>query len=186
MTKAEAGRLLQSFVDVTVETLGALGDVRIKALGTLSVDWHDGRVVRSPRDRRRMFLDGRHRVSFRAAERLREAVAQRSPQLWKDQRHQAAWRLAETLLSDLEIYHADKVPADVTANASDVQVAERCAAAFGAHWRRVVATFEQSVPADVRAAKNHLIAIARDRWSRATSGGTERRGARGDPGTRHQ
>ncbi|MFO0747702.1 MAG: HU family DNA-binding protein [Myxococcota bacterium] len=166
-TKTMAGRVLDGFVDVAIEALQSLNGVRLKSLGTLSAEWHDGRVLRSPRDRRRMFLDGRYQVHFRASERLKQTLARRSPQLWKDQRHQSAWRLAETLLSDLELYHADKVPRDLAADAGTDEVMERCALAFGAQWRRAVQTFEAGVPAEVRTARNYLLENARDRWSRA-------------------
>lgn len=165
-TKAQTERILDAFIQVADGAIKSLGTVRIKRIGTLSAEWRGSRVLRSPKDKRRMFLDGRYHVQFRPAEAIKKELAQLSPQLWKDTAHQAAWRLAETLLSDLELYHADKVPKTLLDRTPDAEVIAQCEAAFGHHWRRVMATWASSVPEAVRNARDHLSHCARLRWAR--------------------
>ena len=152
-----------------VAALGKKGVVSelLKGLGTMSAQWRERRILRSPRDRRKMFIDGRWVVRFRPAEGVQRVLAARSPELWRDRRHQAAWRLAETLVSDLELYHREKIPRGFDgASAEDLE--SRLSAALGHHWRRVVQAFEQGVPPEVRMARNHLMEVARTRWSEPT------------------
>lgn len=166
VSKAQTERILEAFIDVAYGAIKSLGTVRIKRIGTLTAEWRGGRVLRSPKDKRRMFLDGRYQVQFRAAEAMKRGLAILSPQLWRDDEHQAAWRLAETLLSDLELYHAERVPKALLDSTPDEVVITQCEAAFGPHWRRVMTTWTSSVPERVRAARDHLAHCARVRWSR--------------------
>lgn len=163
-SKAQTERILEAFLSTTTEAVANLEPVRVKGLGTLSAEWREARVLRSPHDRRKMYLDGRYQVRFKVAEGLRRALAEQSPQFWRDKQHQTAWRLAETLVSDLELYHSDKVP-KLNSKAPPSEVMERVALALGNHWRRAVQSYEQTVPAEVREAKDHLLEAVLARWS---------------------
>ena len=164
--KKQVELVLESFIDTVKGAVTDLESVRLKGLGTLSTEWSAARVLRSPRDRKKMYLDGRHRVRFRVAAPLRRALTERSPQHWRDAAHQSAWRLAETLVSDLELYHRDLVPRGL-GDLSPEECADRIAQAFGHHWRRAVQTFETSVAPEVRRARDHLIEAAKLRWGDA-------------------
>jgi nucleoid DNA-binding protein len=165
-TKAQTEKILDAFIKVTDGAIKSLGTVRIKRIGTLSAEWRKSRVLRSPKDKRRMFLDGRYQVQFRAAEAMKKELAGLSPQFWKETEHQQAWRMAETLLSDLELYHADKIPKSLAADTPDAVVRSLCERAFGLHWKRVTTTWNSSVAEDVREARDHLAHCARVRWAR--------------------
>jgi nucleoid DNA-binding protein len=166
VSRAQTERILEAFIALADDTIKRLGTVRIKRIGTLSAEWRSSRVLRSPKDKRRMFLDGRFQVQFRAAEGMKKRLAQLSPQLWKDGEHQAAWRMAETLLSDLELYHAERVPKSLATQTPDEDVRAQCEAAFGPHWRRVIATWNGAVSERVRGERDYLAHCARMRWSR--------------------
>lgn len=165
LSKAQVDRVLEAFVEVASEAIAAPGSVKLKRIGTLSAEWRDGRVLRSPRDQKRMFLDGRFQLAFRPSDSVKQELANRSPQHWKSAEHQGAWRLAETLLSDLELYHADKVPKAITGKTSDADITALCESAFGVHWRRVLTAWEAGVPEAVRASRDYLAHCARVRWS---------------------
>lgn len=173
MPKSQIDRVLEAFVKVAAEAITAPGTVKLKRIGTLSAEWRDGRVLRSPRDQRRMFLDGRFQLTFRPAESVKQQLAAATPQHWRDATHQGAWRLAETLLSDLELYHPDKVPRSLGLETPEGEVRTACEQAFGQHWRRVISTWEQGVPEPVRASRDYLALCARMRW------GTVRRSTEG-------
>jgi len=165
MSKAQVDRVLEAFVEVASDAITAPGSVKLKRIGTLAAEWRCGRVLRSPRDQKRMFLDGRFQLAFRPSESVKQGLASRSPQLWKSPEHQGAWRLAETLLSDLELYHPDKVPKAITMDTPDAEIGGVCESAFGVHWRRVMKAWEDGVPEAVRQSRDHLAQCARVRWS---------------------
>lgn len=165
LSKAQVDRILEAFVEVASDAITAPGSVKLKRIGTLVAEWRGGRVLRSPRDHKRMFLDGRFQLAFRPSESVKQELAARSPQMWKSPEHQGAWRLAETLLSDLELYHPDKVPRVLGMNTPDAEVLAVCESAFGVHWRRVMTAWEAGVPEAVRKSRDYLAHCARVRWS---------------------
>lgn len=87
----------------------------------------------------------------------------RSPQHWRDISHQAAWRLAEALIGDLELYHPTKVPR-LDQDTPLPMVAPICAVAFGPVWEHVLDTWNRSVSFEVRAEGSHLLRVAWRRW----------------------
>lgn len=160
--------ILNSTVAVSLEALAEGQDVSLRGLGTLTSRWREPATLRSIGDRRRLRVDGRFVPKFRAARRLRAALAERTPQRWRDPAHQTAWRVAETLISDLALYHQARAPQlDPAAPAAEVEAA--CVAAFGPVWRRVRETFDAKVSADVRAMDDYLSLAARSRWASPAS-----------------
>lgn len=166
----ETDKVLQAFLRIAGDSLVEDPTRRIvlRGIGTLSATWTEPRVVRSPRDRRRIYVDGRWRLRFRVSEALRKRVEARSPQLWRAPEHQAAWRLAETLVADLALYHPDQCPT-LRGAISDAEVHEQAASALGNHWQRAVRAYETDVPEGVRQACDHLASAARRRWGGRTA-----------------
>lgn len=147
-----------------VSEKAANGDaIHLRGVCSISATWQEPRALRSVQDQRRLTLDGRWVPRLRAANALKEATLSRSPQRWKDPRHQRAWRLAETLIGDLDLYHHAKAP---TLNESTPlpMVASICAVAFGSTWERVIQTWNSSVPFAVRTEGDHLLREALRRW----------------------
>lgn len=156
--------ILHATVAVSLEALSAGEDVPLRGLGVLSSRWRDAATLRAVGDHRRMRVDGRFVPRFRAARRLRSTLAERTPQRWRDPAHQAAWRVAETLVGDLALYHQARAPRlSPEAAAPDVDAA--CAAAFGPLWRKVRESYDSRVPAEVRAADDYLALAAKGRWA---------------------
>ncbi len=88
----------------------------------------------------------------------------RTPQPWRDPRHQEARQVAATLVDDLSLYHEAQAPRALSADAPPEAVRAACAKAFGPLWARVQASYEAKVPADVRAEHDHLAACAMSTW----------------------
>jgi nucleoid DNA-binding protein len=164
VSQAAARRLLKAFADEALVDLVAGEDVNVPGLGAIEARWVSERTVRSVRDGRRTAVDGHFRPAFRASARLRDALRGRTPQLLKDPAHQKAWRVAETLIGDLSLYHGISAPHFVADDSLEL-VDSRCAAAFGAAWGRVRRTYEEQIPAATRAERDHLALAARRRWS---------------------
>jgi len=164
MSQAELRRALQAVSEVAARTLAEGAPVRLPGLGTLQPRQLSARTIRSVSDMRRMRLGERWSLRFRPARPLREAVAARAPQHWREPAHQEAWRMSEALISDLALYHVAQVPR-LAEHASDEAVHRACAEAFGGLWAQVVDSYRQSVPDTVRATSDHLAAAARTRWA---------------------
>ncbi|MFO0744975.1 MAG: HU family DNA-binding protein [Myxococcota bacterium] len=166
-----SGRATEAVLDAFIATLSDVMStptferVALPSIGSFAVAWSYPRVVRSPRDRKRLFLDGRWRITFRPSDALKRRVAAQSTQLWQREEHQTAWRLAETLVSDLQMYHPTIAPANIRPQLPDDEVRSAAAAAFGVHWQRVIKTYEQSVDDATRRERDHLAAAVRGRWS---------------------
>ncbi len=165
VSKAQARRVLGALVEESTERLCAGDSVVLKDLVVLGSRWREPTSVRSVADRRKLRLDGRWVPTARVSGRLREALAARTPQTWRDPEHQAAWRTAETLVGDLVLYHSDNAPARLDPRATPAEVEAACAASFGPLWGRVRATYQARVPEHVRAHTDHLALSARSRWA---------------------
>lgn len=152
--------VLDAFVENTLDAVASGEDVRIKRVGTISRRWRKPTVVRSINDHRKMMLDGRWTPRFRPGTELKDRLAELTPQDWKDSRHQAAWNLAEALVGDLLLYHAELAPTCPETVQPD-RLERQCAEAFGPLWDRVVQTFRRDVPEDVRDGRNYLGLVAR-------------------------
>jgi len=163
LPQAQVKETLDALTSVVLTSIGQGEDVRLRGLCTLSLRWQEGRQLRSVADHRRIMLDGRWVPRLRPSSTVRQLALARSPQRWRDPRHQTAWRLAETLIGDLDLYHHGQAPLVTEVMALD-QVAEACEQAFGPAWERVVETWVTRVPADVRAEEDHLLRVARARW----------------------
>jgi nucleoid DNA-binding protein len=136
-------------------------------IGTFVSQWSPPRVVRAPHDRKRLYVDGRFRISFRTSKVLQEQVAAHSSQHWRSPAHQAGWRLAETLVSDLELYHPGRNPSGVRFSTPDGDVRAAAAEVFGVHWVRAVRTYDNDVAEATRAEHDHLTTAVRSRWAAA-------------------
>jgi len=164
ITKRAAEAYLRVLEGVLADSLASLETVRLQGVGTLRPAWRGPMVLRSPHDRRRMFVDGRWHLSFRPSSLIRERLAAQIPAHFRDERHQRAWRLAETLLADLAAYHPDREPVGVRPDDSDADVRAACERTFAAEWVRVARTWAEKTPEEVAAARDHLAAAARARW----------------------
>lgn len=163
-SKAATQRVLDALVAEMSDALADGGSVTLPRVGRISSAWRESRTLRSIGDGRKMMLDGRYVARFKAAQALRERLTGRTPQNWRSPEHQQAWRLAETLVGDLALYHPESVPKDVTAEDSAEQVEARCASSFGAHWERVVGTFRTRTE-NVSLDEPYLAMAARRRWA---------------------
>lgn len=162
--KSTAQAVLDAFLDEVQSSIVDGASVTLRGIGTLDRRWEEERSLRSIKDGRKMALDGRWRPVFRASGALREALREQTPQLMRDPAHQRAWRLAETLVADLNLYHAAAVPKDLDSLPDLGAVEARCAQALGGAWTRARRTWEEQTPAAVRTARDHLAVAARRRW----------------------
>ena len=161
--REQVREVLDALTALTLEALGQGEEVSLRGLGAFGARWQKPRSLRSVQDQRRLVLDGRWVPRFRPASALREALIQRSPQRWRDPRHQAAWRLAEALVGDLDLYQHARAP-QLEESTPLPMVASICAVAFGSTWDRVIQTWNAQVPADIRADGDHLLRVAQRRW----------------------
>ena len=132
-SKAATQRVLDALVAEMSDALAEGGAVSLPRVGSISSSWRESRTLRSIGDGRKILLDGRYVARFRPAQGLRERLTGRTPQNWKSPQHQQAWRLAETLIGDLALYHPESVPKDVRAEDPAEAVEARCASSFGDH-----------------------------------------------------
>jgi hypothetical protein len=109
-------------------------------------------------------LDGRFVVRYRTSKHVREVLTARTPQLWRQPGHQEAWRTAETLIGDLDVYHRGSAPTDLTGADPTDRVRERCQASFGPVWTQVVDSYRKRVPDEVREERDYLALAATARW----------------------
>lgn len=139
--------------------------VTLRGLGSIEARWLPERTLRSVHDGRRIAVDGRFQAVFRPADGIRAVLRRRTPQLLKDPAHQRAWRLAETLVSDLGLYHVSETPTDLSQDSGLGEVDTSCKRALGAAWTRARATYDTQTPADVRLSRDYLAMAARRRWA---------------------
>lgn len=167
LPNATVRKVLDTFVATVLDGVVAGEDVRIRRIGTFGRRWRAPSVLRSITDQRKLMVDGRWTPRFRPATELRDALSGQTDQTWRDPRHQAAWNLAEALVGDLLLYHAELAPP--CSEASDPERLERqCAEAFGPLWDRVVQTFRRDVPDEVRQTRNYLGMVARRHLAQST------------------
>lgn len=164
LSRAQVQTMLSAQREVVLAALQRGDDVPVPGLGRLSSRWQEARTLRTLVEQRKMMLDGRFVPRYKPSKAVRDALLSRTPQLWKDPAHQAAWRVCETLIGDLNLYHKDKAPA-FNPDADLDAVQRQCEAAFGPLWTRVVHAYESQVPAAVRTARAYLLLSARRRWS---------------------
>ncbi len=136
--------------------------VSVRGLGSWSRTRRQGRVVRSVANRRKMWIGERFRVRFRPTRSLAQALNP-DDEAWRSDAYQRAWRLAETLLDDLELYHGDRVPKDISGTLAPDEVERRCREAFGAPWEQVERTWNDKVDEDVKI--RFLGLVAQRRWA---------------------
>lgn len=163
--RTTARAVLAALADQALETLSSGEPVTLPGLGVLEPRWVEERALRSVQDGRKLAIDGHYRAGFRPSTRLRGALRERTPQVLKDPAHQTAWRLAETLVADLDLYHGASAPREIPGRLSLEDVDARCAACFGSAWGRARRTYEEHTPASVREARDHLALAARKRWA---------------------
>ncbi|MEZ4320316.1 MAG: HU family DNA-binding protein [Myxococcota bacterium] len=156
--------VLNAFVDVSTQQIVDGERVVVRGLGTLGTRWVGSRTLRSVSDGRKLRLDGRHVAQFRPSRSLKQSLVKQSPQLWRDERHQKAWKVAETLVADLALYHPTQAP-KLDADAPSTTIQDACSASFGPLWARVRTTYEAQVPAEIRASKDYLALAAHSRWA---------------------
>ena len=163
LPREEVKRTLEALRAVIEDVLTLGGEVNLRGLFTIGARWTEPRSVRSVSDRQRLVLDGRWAPRLRPSDGLRDLLMQRSPQRWRDPRHQVAWRLADALIGDLDLYHRAQVPV-IDRRATLDDIARDCAQAFGPTWDRVLTTWTEQIPAEVREEGQHLLHVARQRW----------------------
>lgn len=165
LPKTQIARVLSALKDVVREELEEGKPASIPGLVHLDAYWRKPSVVRAPAGKK-MLVDGRFVVRVRASSPLLRAVEGRSEQLAKNPEHQAAWRLAETLLGDLVLYFPDRAPRDLPAKISDEDLLAHARAAYGGSWERLVETYNARVPESVRESRNYLALVAQRLWGR--------------------
>lgn len=159
-----ARAIIEAMIDEVNDQVGQGDSVSIRGLGTVDTRKSRGRTLRSISSGRKIWVGERATPRFRAAKRLRESASGLIEDSWRTPEHQAAWRLAETLVGDLELYHQDECPNQLP-NEGDVDAA--CADAFGAPWNRARSTYrDRAGSLDI----DYLSLAARRRWgSRRTA-----------------
>ncbi|MCB9761485.1 MAG: HU family DNA-binding protein [Alphaproteobacteria bacterium] len=161
----EVRSVLNALVDETTEALLADESVPLRNLGTFSARWRQPRTVRSISDGRKIVLDGRHVPHFRASGALRQRLTERTPQTWRDPAQQEAWRVAETLVDDLDLYHSAMAPRGLSSDDEVDTVLAACDQAFGTLWRHVVDAYRGEVDPTMKGDFSPLAAAATSRWA---------------------
>lgn len=151
-------------MEVSVEALTRGEEVPLRGVGVLSARWKPPRVVRSVANQRKLRIDGRFVPRFQPARSLRNALVERTDQSWRDPAHQDAWRVAETLVGDLELYHPELSPR-LTGEESTAEVRKVCSRSFGRLWQQVEVRFDGQVPEPIRRQADYLAQAAMDRWT---------------------
>lgn len=164
-SRADVRQVLDAFEEATLEALGGGDDVSLKGLGRVVVREQAPRAIRRIDDQRKFYLGRRHRARLRPAAPLKRALEGLASADWRSPSHQAAWRKAETLLSDLALYHGSRAPS-LDSTLPHPEVRQQLAAAFGTVWDRVCRTYDTEVPAAVRGTSDYLAEAALRRWSR--------------------
>lgn len=157
-------KILQTAMEVSVEALTRGEEVPLRGVGVLSARWKPPRVVRSVANRRKLRIDGRFVPRFQPSRSLRQALVERTEQTWRDPAHQEAWRVAETLVGDLDLYHPDKAPR-LAGDEEHEDVHKVCARSFGRLWNQVETRFAGQVPENIRVHGDYLAQAALARWT---------------------
>lgn len=165
---ASSRAVLKAAVEVATEQLCAGESVTFWGLGTLSSRWQAPRTLRDIQTRRKIRLDGRYTASFRPASALRQALLERTPQHWRSDEHQLAYRISEALIGDLAAYHAADAPKALPDTLSPAEIRARCAASFGETWTHITDTYASRVPASVTDHRDYLAEAAQRRWGQPT------------------
>lgn len=163
-SQAEVRRVLDAFRDLSLEAIRQGSSVPLHGLGVLTPKALEARTIRNVADMRRMRLGRRWTVRMRPSALLRAAARELEPELWRQPDHQAAWRLAETLVSDLDLYHGSRAPR-LPPEAGSELVHSACEGAFGPLWTRVQDSYTNRTPDEVRASHDYLADAARQRWA---------------------
>lgn len=163
-SKAEVGRVLEATTAVCIDAVQQGDSVPLGGLGSLRPRLLRPRTIRSIADMRRMRLGRRWTVRFRPSTRLRRALGSLASQDWRQPEHQQAWRLAETLVADLDLYHGKLAP-ELAPQAGDELVHTACESAFGGLWIRVRDSYCTRIPPHVRSRQDYLADAARQRWA---------------------
>lgn len=166
LSNRQVKAVIDATLEVAQEAIGAGERVALPGIGTFHSRWQPARVVRAVSDQRRMRLDGRYVLQFRSAEALRERLMKRTPQSWREPGQQAAWRLAEALLSEIEMYHQERVPRFLPESDQDAEAL--LSRNLGQVWVRARQVFDHQTPAEARAGTDHLLQLARERWHQAS------------------
>lgn len=165
LPKTTVKRALDGFEEAALAALRQGDEVSLKGLGRLDVREVAPRPIRRVNDQRKYYLGRRHKVRLKAGAAARRAVAELAPDNWKLPEHQAAWRKAETLLADLDLYHGSRAPS-LESDLSHAQVRSRLSSSFGSLWEQVRRSYEGDVSASVRESSDYLAEAALRRWSR--------------------
>jgi nucleoid DNA-binding protein len=160
LSQAEVRRVLLAAAALAERTLAKGEKVALPGIGSIEPQWRKPRVVRSIADARKTYVGGKYVARFLPATPLREALERRAPDHWRTPEHQSAWRLAETLVADLALYHGASAPSAVP----EAELEARCAAAFGDLWTRARAEWSSRVPAEVTEQQDYLAQAALARW----------------------
>lgn len=136
VSKADTNRVLSSLLELVLEDLVAGETVVLPKIGSLSRRWRKQRIVRSIHSARKRPVDANWAAGFRSSSVLRDRLRELTPNYFQDKSNVDAWRVAEALIGDLELYHNQDAP-KLTEEMSDQEVLTRCAEAFGEPWDRV-------------------------------------------------
>lgn len=164
VSRSKTKEVLRALVDEVTEQLVDGEFVRLHGIGTFSRKWTAGRTLRSIASGRKMWVGGRHTIRFSASRRLKQTLEDSGDQTWRSPEHQAAWRLAETLVSDLELYARERIPRGIKPSMEFEEVRSLCAASLGEDWQRAYLTWKARVSPEV-AHSAHLARAARRRWA---------------------
>lgn len=165
LPKTTVKQALDGLEETVLDALRQGEEVSLKGVGRLDVREVAPRPIRRVNDQRKYYLGRRYKVRLKPGASARRAVAELAPDDWKQPEHQAAWRKAETLLADLDLYHGSRAPT-LEADLSHLQVRSRLASSFGSLWNQVRRSYEDDVSAEVRESSDYLAEAALRRWSR--------------------
>jgi len=163
--QAEVRRCLDTLSEVMLEAVGDGDRVTLKNLGSFELMRAEGRVVRSVANGRKMWVGERFRLRYRPALAARTLASEKVSEDWRSPEHQAAWRLAQTLVGDLSLYHSARTPSDLSGDDEAAVIRARCEAALGSAWRQAARLFDESVKQSVTDGCDYLAMVACKSWT---------------------